>query len=51
MDDRDAEQRNRVADRLKEMLEKRKRPIVLDFSGVPRARLEAVLARWLRDRL
>ncbi|MGV3616468.1 MAG: hypothetical protein ACO1SV_14155 [Fimbriimonas sp.] len=50
VDDRDAAQRNRVADRLKEMLEKRKRPIVLDFTAVPPARLEAVLTRWLKDR-
>lgn len=48
IDDRDPEQRNRVAARLKEMIEKRKRPIVLDLSTVPNNRLEVVLSRWLR---
>jgi hypothetical protein len=48
IDDRDPAQRNRVANRLKEMLDKRKKPVVLDLSSVPEPRMDAVLAGWLR---
>jgi hypothetical protein len=47
-EERDPGQRNRVASRLKEMIEKPKKPVVLDFSSIPKARLDAALSGWLR---
>lgn len=49
-DDRDPAQRNRVANRLKKLLAKPTKPLVLDLSSVPQARLEAVIVRWLKDK-
>jgi hypothetical protein len=48
IDDRDPAQRNRVANRLKEMIEKRRKPVVLDLTTVPHPRLDVVLGGWLR---
>jgi hypothetical protein len=47
VDETDLPQRNRVADRLRKAMAKAAKPIVLDFSSVPAARLDVVLGRWV----
>ena len=49
-DDTDPKFRNRVAWVLGKHLGAKGTPLVLDFSSVPNARLDAVLARWLKAR-
>ena len=49
-DDADPLARNRVAATLRMSLASSGKPLVLDLSSVPSSRLDAVLARWLRER-
>ncbi len=49
-DDADPPQRNRVAASLQKRLAASGAPLVIDLSAVPPERLEAVLARWLKDK-
>lgn len=48
METSDLDQRDRVADRVKRLVTKGVKPVVLDFSDVPLAKLDGLLKDWLR---